>query len=143
MKKILLYLDPKNHMQRIGVFVAVFISILLIFLHNPIHGHTLMYDNSDNIKWEFKKRQECIDFDKLVGQWPRVSQQEIEQARKKIEFIGCYNDVLLPFNQWESNAPILEWLGPIVNLLWALCATWAAAIAWLILMRGTDDNSES
>lgn len=144
MRSNLLTLSDLNQSQRLTIGCAIAVLIVLFFLHNPLSGYTTTYSYSYQKALEpcppddkEKYREFLVSFYRsdLGKDQRRIAEalggieKEIERkiqnchllapglptdSRSNLEFV----EKDLPFEQWSSVNPLVEWLKPLVNFIY-------------------------
>ena len=106
-----------NPSQRIGLFVALALAALIVFLHFPFGGY--FYQRP-----VVTRHASVACPPPLAGGVDEVKAMSREQLSKRYEqFQLCTDEVesqmLFPW-QWVSNSPLIPWFGSLGNTLAAL-----------------------
>jgi len=142
-------LNNLNYLQKLTIGCAAAVLIVLFFLHNPLSGYTTTYlysypkilePCSPNDKEKY--RQFLISFYRSdLGKEPKKIaeaslrlEREIERKIQNCHLLGpglptdsnLESESLeknLPFDQWSSVNPLIEWLRPLVNFIYGVLIT--------------------
>lgn len=128
---IIFRLSNQNSTQKLGFFGSVATALLFLFLHFPFAGYTTGYSPN-------------IDVTKIV-----VS-PECKAFRSSKDFQGSGDDALkldqlcanewntqllrtveLPFSQWTSNEPVIDWFGNIIHLVASILFVLLLGSLWI------------
>lgn len=148
----------QNNFQRAGFAFSLVGILLLVFAHNPFGGYNYSYEHR---VYERQRNGTCSDseytqYDKTLRdaadwekRWPNLSSKERDAERPSIILnVGeprtrleakCFENVahseseLRPFDQWTSNDPIVNWLGPVLHLLSATILMIAIGLIWIFV----------
>lgn len=146
MRSTLLTLSDLNQSQRLTIGSAVAVLIVLFFLHNPLSGYTTTYSYSYQKALEpcppddkEKYREFLVSFyqSDLGKEQRRIAEafggieKEIESKTQNCHLLapGLHTDSRsnlevvekdLPFEQWSSVNPLVEWLKPLVNFIYGV-----------------------
>jgi hypothetical protein len=104
--------------QRAIIGVAISLFVILVFLHNPISGYT-----TEGVTSVFVP----------------------EMSSLRGETYTCCDEIHsidLPFSQWRSNDPLVNWLGYVLNFFFSLISVIAIA-AVLIFIIFAREKTES
>ncbi len=162
------YLNRFNQAQRIIAGIVFSMIVISTFVHNPMSGYTTeSYDSFD------KQLPPCSDKDKQkYREFLTDYYQNNAGARRYIEMYGgvskevdgqvarCHmagsnipidsayvtetQTTPLPFNLWKSNAPLIEWCGPVLHFIYLISATTIIGMFFIFVVftRGVSSRDE-
>jgi hypothetical protein len=141
----LLTLSDLNQSQRLTIGCAAALLIVLFFLHNPLSGYKTTYSYSyqkvlepcpPEDKEKYKELLVSIYRSDIGKEQRRIAEalggveKEIERRIKNCHLLapGLHTDSSsnselverdLPFEQWGTVNPLVEWLKPLVTFIYA------------------------
>jgi len=118
----------QNPTQKIGFFLAIAFSLLVIFLHFPFNGY-----KKEHYVTTYYGSENCPK-SSTVGQTSTID--EINQyfdALKKCQSRGELR--LLPFSKWQSKSAIIDWFSSPIHTIITLVFILAAGGFWLWVFR--------
>jgi hypothetical protein len=137
-------LSEFSQAQRLTIGCAAAALIVLFFLHNPLSGYTTTYTYTSEKILEPCSSEDKEEYRKFLvsfyasdigkGQW-RITEalggveKTIEQQTQNCHLLGPGNptdsstssefvEKDLPFEQWSSVKPLIDWLKPLVNFIY-------------------------
>ncbi len=122
-------LRKMNKPQRIGIFIALTIAAIILFLHFPFDGYTVQHEVVTRYG-----QGECphITLDEL-------NKLDLEQTKRVYEQnILCNSESelqLRPFHEWTSDSPLVTWFGSVMHTLITLFFVGALAFAWVQISK--------
>lgn len=123
-----------NMTQRIGFFVALAISVLVLLLHFPFEG----YDNDHFVITRYgtgpcpnitKERLKTMTYAELT--------ESFDATRR------CTNDEELqvrPFSEWESKGAIVPWFSSVPHAIAGLVFALGLGALWVWVFRAEADG---
>lgn len=143
------FLNKLNAAQRVGVFVWFMALISVLVLHNPLDGYEITYKpNYMNAGyWSFgetpraKLEHDCylLSESALSDLKAGVSYSE-SVALARMDDKKCFDNHLLPLEEWESAMPLVPWFGSVVHLLWSGFLITVIALAWIFIFKSPTEN---
>ena len=114
MSSIKAFLSPshQNRLQRRGFFNSLAVASLILFLHFPFDGYYI--NHYVTTRYGFGP---CPSAEGAMNMTSEQLNQYSEDIRR------CSDDgemQLLPFVEWKSKAPIIDWFGPVIHAAAAL-----------------------
>lgn len=124
----------QNLIQRRGFFGTLALALLVLLLHFPFGGYEV-------------ERYVTTQFG--YGPCPNPSLEDImkmtsEQSAQNLEATKRCTDSgemqTLPFPEWRSKTPIIEWFGSLVHTIAALAFTLSIGGIWFWIFRTHDGD---
>lgn len=103
-------------------------------------------------QWDFFVEGYLDPLPNGITSWPKIKQDEwryssmkrAQEIRSKcIEIETHEYEETLPFSDWTSNAPLVNWLGSVVHLLGAVIAVVVAGLIWLFVFSAKSNELTS
>tara|TARA_R100000005_G_scaffold18283_1_gene7649 strand:- start:12941 stop:13423 length:483 start_codon:yes stop_codon:yes gene_type:complete len=124
-----------NNIQKIALSAFASLVLIMLFIHNPLSGYVTEQINP--LHEQGISKVPCTQIEKddfrqemmsLEGGWTKKKGEPwTEEGRKReAAYINssveeCTKSVsykiVAPFTKWRSNEPMLNWFGPIVNIV--------------------------
>lgn len=128
-----------NQAQKFCVAAGVAMTVLTVFLHNPISGYYI------EIKQMAVGPRPCTEAEKSEVRenytWAEknlkpsgYTPEQIEQKAQECTSFD-YPPAYLPFDLWRSNEALVPWLGYVTHLLFALACIAAIATSTAFIFR--------
>lgn len=125
----------QNPIQRLGFFGSIAIAVLVLFLHFPIDGYKIGYYETpyyDNFSGPETTTTYIQCPDSYTLDTHKIYSRCMSSTENKFE--------MLPFSEWKSKAPIVEWFGSVIHAITALVFALSLGGIWLWVFRTHDDE---
>lgn len=133
-------------LQRLAVAFVVCSTIIVIFLHNPLSGWSILDTSRKESGWA----RPCTDAEREeLRQTYRTANKAIPtgngwsdaQIEKDVAACTVPEQAYLPFAQWSSNSPHLPWFGSVLNITSLLVTVTLLCLAVVLLFRRRPANT--
>ena len=155
MKEVIESIRELNTIQKLFLATAISLAALIILAHNPFSGYQTKivseyyYDKplpecTDKEKEEYRefliglansKRypefERITNFDPMVSKCHRLGTGLFMSVDSQPEKVITTTE--LPFNQWSSNAPLINWFGIVINSIISFIAIAIISLVFFIV----------
>lgn len=129
--KEVIFIYRHNSVQRIGLFVSLALAALVLMLHYPFEGYYF-----ESFVTTYYGQGPCPGLEDLKKATSETLAQ-VNEAAVKCNDAGEMQTI--PFSDWRSNAPIIEWFGSVAHAISAIVFVLLLGLMWLWLFRTSDD----
>lgn len=133
-KTDLLSIEKMNNSQRKGVFAALTLAAIVLFLHFPFDGYTVRHE----VITRYGKG-ECpyLSIEKLK----EIDMRQLEKNFEQDKLCRSESELQLrPFQDWASDAPIVGWFGSVFHTLITLLFLCGLCFAWISFSKEVGQN---
>lgn len=125
-------LSPKNQnaAQKAGLFLSVFLVLLIVLFHYPFGGY---YYHRGDVEQCTQRFTEEIKPGATFEQWTK-GLEIVAKCEKTVK------SDWLPFDEWSSSQPLVDWFGSVVHTLVALLFIVVLCFAWLTIFQSQQDR---
>lgn len=151
-----------NTAQRGGLFFTIAACLLLILAHSPTSGYITHLPHQEAF-WDdnplFPKEEyryygnishECYSAfllskkryayntilpRELQERWAREAREDQKAGEEGLSKYNCYGLWVAPFSKWRTEAPMIPWIGNVVNLLSTIFIGLLLGAVWMFAFR--------
>lgn len=123
-----------NNSQKKGIFIALALAAIILFLHFPFDGYTVRHD----VITRYGKG-ECphLTAEKLK----EFDAQQLNQASEQYRLCQSESELQLrSFQDWTSDSPIVGWFGSVFHTLITLLFVWGLCFTWISFFKENGQN---
>ena len=137
MKDLAVFLSPsrQNTAQRLGFFASLATICLILFLHFPFEG----YDVDHNVTTRYGTGP-CPASEKGFGRMTPEKADHDQYIKDEIRCTSAAETQMLPFSEWRSKAPLVNWFGSVVHALVSVLFGLFVGGMWLWIFRTHDEG---
>lgn len=120
-----------NHwslLQRAGAFVSIFAILLILLLHFPFAGY--QYEHGVVTSYATGPCEATPTLEEVKS----MSAQEINAMAS---CLGTTEQRVLPFSEWRSNRPVIEWFGGVLHASVSIGLSLLMGFVWVRLFHVT------
>lgn len=119
-----------NQMQRQGLFFALTLAAIVLFLHFPFDGYTVQH----SVITRYGTGQ-CPYFG-TIEEINKLTTEETDRIFKQYRTCNSESELQLKsFVDWTSDSPVVPWFGSVIHALVTLLFVGGLGIAWFFLFR--------
>jgi hypothetical protein len=129
-----------------GMYVWLLLFVVQLFIHNPTDGYLLSYriNYYDFAKYgsvvsSNDRDSDCYGWYQTLGSGT-ASEKMKGVAHERLNQANCMGDRILPFDEWTSNAPLVEWFGSLVHFMFSTFLLSVLLVGWLVAFDGDSKN---
>jgi hypothetical protein len=121
----------QNTYQKIGFFGHLAIMCLVLFLHFPFSGYKTEYSYTVDLR-DIVVSKECKEFDNRKDFKGGLDAEFNMNKRCGDEWEKQHwRTVELPFSEWNSNEPVVQWFGNLVHMVASLAFAVVLGVLWM------------